>query len=35
MMNSYQTELAAFQNINNPKKVEDLIHTTFFRKPTS
>jgi len=35
MMNPYQTELAAFQNINNPKKVEDLIHTTFFRKPTS
>jgi len=35
MMNPYQTELAAFQNINNPEKVEDLIHTTFFRRPTS
>ena len=32
MMNPYQTELSSFQNINHPKKVEDLIHKTFFGK---
>jgi len=32
MMNPYQTELAAFRKINNPKQVEELIHKTFFSR---
>lgn len=35
MMNPNQTELDAFHNIVNPKKVEDLIYKTFSGKPTS
>ncbi len=31
-MNPYQTELSAFQKIENPKMVENLIHKTFFGK---